>query len=214
MENIIRDQLRGRTKRLEKYTRSSAKKINCNRATCKDKVEYPALGPTGGKHWKQYKQGKKWVKCTEKPNKQRIITENPIRRVLFDNEVKRIIKNRFAKFSEGQQATLGKYLLSPLTIYLLKNWLQSKKERDNHSYYTTIVDSGHFIAICFNSIAKICHIYESFESPLAATVNTRKLFESLGYEVIVNTYGTQSDGVSCGVYAAQIVVDLLKNKAI
>jgi hypothetical protein len=84
---------------------------------------------------------------------------------------------------------LHKYLLSPLTIYLLKNWLQSKRKRDNYSYYTAIVDSGHFIAIYFNSIAKICHIYESFESSLVATINTRKLCESLGFEVIVNIYG-------------------------
>jgi hypothetical protein len=87
---------------------------------------------------------------------------------------------------------LYKYLLSPLIIYLLKNWLQSKSKRNNHSYYTAIVDSGHFIAIYFNLIAKICHIYESFESSLTAIVNTRKLFESLNYEVVVNIYGTQS----------------------
>jgi hypothetical protein len=35
---FTKDQSRGKTKRLEKYIRNSTKKINCNRAICKDKV--------------------------------------------------------------------------------------------------------------------------------------------------------------------------------
>jgi hypothetical protein len=117
MENTTIDKPRGRTKRLEKYTKQSAKKINCNRSTCKEKLEYPI----GGKHWKGYKQGKKYVKCTEKSNRDRIVTQLPIRRVLYDEEVDKIIRNRFAKLTEAQQNSLRKYLLSPLQIPQLKN---------------------------------------------------------------------------------------------